>query len=122
MPLRFRRSIPEKPALRMYAGSHHRQTGKLYERTKILCGLLEDEKAFFDEEQAFYVENRRKISDKDGTPVLSCSTLRLYASVAIRSVGADTPAFDFFTAVGCELVFAVIAAWLMFRKPSERIS
>lgn len=45
-----------------------------------------------------------------------------YASVAIRSVGADTPAFDFFTAVGCELVFAVIAAWLMFRKPSERIS
>ncbi|MDO5551416.1 MAG: MFS transporter [Lachnospiraceae bacterium] len=43
-----------------------------------------------------------------------------YASVLIRSAGVDSPAFDFFTAVGCELVFAVIAAWLMFRKPSER--
>lgn len=42
-----------------------------------------------------------------------------YASVLIRSAGADSAAFDFFTAVGCELAFAVIAAWFMFRKPSE---
>lgn len=37
-----------------------------------------------------------------------------YASALLKAAGAVNPALDFYTAAACEIVFAVIAGWIMF--------
>lgn len=39
-----------------------------------------------------------------------------YASALIKIVGVGSPAMDFYSAAGCEVVFAGIAAWIMFGR------
>lgn len=40
-----------------------------------------------------------------------------YASGVIKAIGINSLAFDFYTGAACEVVFAVIAGWIMFRRP-----
>lgn len=45
-----------------------------------------------------------------------------YASGLIKAIGIDSLAFDFYTGAVCEVVFAVIAGCMMFRKPKRKIA
>lgn len=45
-----------------------------------------------------------------------------YASALIKAAGAVNPALDFYSAAACEIIFAGIAGWIMFRRPQQTTS